>query len=74
MSAASDRLAAYVAAEDTILKTGQEVRFGDRWLRAADLAEIREQITLLEAQVAQETRTAAGGLGGVRYSTANFAD
>lgn len=73
MSAASDRLAAYIAAENAILTTGQEVRFGDRWLRAADLVEIREQITKLEAQVAQESRTAAGGYG-VRYSTANFAD
>ena len=63
------RLAAYVAAEAKILQ-GQSVRFGDRELRRADLAEIRKEIGLLQSVVAREEAGAAGRGG--RFSQADF--
>lgn len=61
------RLELYFAAEVKILK-GQEVRFGDRTLRFADLKEIRSEIERLQRAVAVEKR----GASGARYATADF--
>ena len=60
------RLDAYLAAERKILQ-GQSVRFGDRELRRADLAEIRKEIGLLQAVVSRDL-TGRGG----RFSQADF--
>ena len=64
------RLDAYKAAELAVLK-GQSVRFGERQLTRADLAEIVKAITKLEAQLQREAAGAAGR-GGLRYQTAVF--
>lgn len=61
MTVASDRLAAYLAAETSILQ-GQEIRqdLGDgrgyRALRMADLAEVRRAIKDLQAEVNAASR------------------
>lgn len=47
------RLQAYIDAESRIL-AGQTVRFGDRELRRADLAEVRKAIAELNAAVSRE--------------------
>lgn len=70
MSTTQARLDAYQAAELSVLK-GQRVRFGERELTRADLAEIRTAITQLEAQLQRESEAAAGR-GGLRYTTAVF--
>ncbi|MGR9051381.1 MAG: primosomal replication protein PriB/PriC domain protein [Gammaproteobacteria bacterium] len=70
MSTASERLQAYVDAEAKIL-AGQEVRFGTRMLRLADLAEVQQAITNLQRQVQAEARIAAGG-SAIRYQTPDF--
>jgi len=62
------RLTAYLAAELKILQ-GQSVRFGDRELRRADLAEIRKEIGLLQAIVAREGVGSRAG-----FKQANFGD
>lgn len=68
MSTTQERLDAYLAAELQVLK-GQVVRFGERQLTRADLAEIRAAITQLEAKLARE----ASGTGGyLRMHTATF--
>lgn len=54
------RLDLYLDAEAKILG-GQEVRFGDRTLRYADLREIRSTITNLQRQVTREGRAKRGG-------------
>lgn len=53
------RLDAYLAAEAKIL-SGQSVRFGERQLQRADLAEVRKAITGLQSQLAREQASAAG--------------
>lgn len=62
-----DRLAAYLAAEAKIL-VGQEYTVGDgstaRRLKRADLAEVRDEIRRLQAEVA--AAEAAAQPGGVR--------
>lgn len=63
------RLDLYLAAEAKIL-SGQSVRFGDRQLARAELAEVRDEIARLQAAVARE-KAAAAGRGG-RFSQADF--
>jgi hypothetical protein len=65
MSTATDRLAAYLAAETLILQ-GQEIRqdLGDgrgyRALKMVDLAEVRKAIKDLQAEVNAATNNARG--------------
>lgn len=68
MSTTQERLDAYLAAELQVLK-GQVVRFGERQLTRADLAEIRKSITQLQAQLARET---SGSGGYLRTHVATF--
>jgi hypothetical protein len=65
------RLDAYLAAELAILQA-QEVK-GDsgRAQRMDDLADVRAQITQLQAQLSREQSRAAGN-GGLNYATANL--
>lgn len=65
MSITSDRLTAYLAAEAKIL-AGQSVRWGDRQLTRADLAEVRTAIKDLQRQQAAERR------GGLSVGVATF--
>lgn len=71
MSDTQTRLDAYKAAEARILAGGQSLRFSERQLQQAELAEIRKAITQLEAQLQREA-DAAAGRGSLRYSTAVF--
>lgn len=65
MSVASDRLAAYLAAETLILQ-GQEIRqdLGDgrgyRSLKMVDLETVRQVIKDLQAEIRAETASARG--------------
>lgn len=70
MSAASDLLALYLEAEAKILK-GQSATIGDRSLTRANLAEVRRERANLERRVQAESNQASG-LGGPRYSVADF--
>lgn len=63
------RLDLYIAAEAQIL-LGQSFRMGERQLQRADLAEVRKQITILQAAVDREAASAAGRGG--RFSQADF--
>ncbi|HEY4531520.1 MAG TPA: primosomal replication protein PriB/PriC domain protein [Luteimonas sp.] len=65
MSSNAARLQLYLDAEARIL-AGQTVRFGDRELRRADLAEVRKAIADLSAAISRE-----GGRRG-RFSQADF--
>lgn len=65
MSSNAARLQLYLDAEARIL-AGQTVRFGDRELRRADLAEVRKAIAELSGAVAREQ----GGRG--RFGQADF--
>ena len=69
MSTASTRLSAYIAAEAAVLK-GQSFSLGGRTLTRADLAEIREGIHQLQAEVRRETLSAQGR--DPRYAVADF--
>ena len=72
MAASSDtraRLQLYLDAEAKIL-SGQLVRFGERTLQMADLAEVRASIDRLSAQASREDASAAGRGG--RFSQADF--
>ena len=72
MSNATDMLTKYLDAESKVLK-GLDVRFGERRLVMADLAEIRTGRVEWEARVATEQRVANGQRGGlVGYSVSNF--
>lgn len=64
------RLDAYLAAEAKIL-AGQSVRFGERQLQRADLAEVRKAITGLQSQLARE-QGATAGRGSLTAATVNF--
>lgn len=64
-----NRLQLYLDAEAKILG-GQSVHMGDRQLQRADLAEVRNEITRLQATVNREAATAAGRGG--RFSQADF--
>ena len=68
-TATETRLQAYLDAETKILG-GQEVRFGERSLKLADLAMVQKQIGILQGQVAREAATTAGRGG--RFSQADF--
>lgn len=70
MSAASDLLALYQAAEAKILG-GQSYTVGDLHLTCADLAEVRRERHNLERRVAAETRLTAGDAG-ARHQLADF--
>jgi hypothetical protein len=67
MSSASDRLTRYLAAEQTIVERGQEVRLEGRMWRGADLAELRSAIAGLTRTVEEET---TGKRSGIRFYTA----
>jgi hypothetical protein len=69
LSAATEALAAYRAAELAVLK-GQSVQLGERRVQLADLAEIRKGIAHYEAVVAAETARAAGRRSG--HALADF--
>ena len=58
MSTTATRLAAYQASELRILKA-QQLGHGDRSLRNAELAEVRQAIKDLEAQLKAEAAAAA---------------
>lgn len=64
-----NRLDLYLAAEAKIL-SGQSYRLGERQLQRADLAEVRREITALQAAVSRELATVAGRGG--RFSQADF--
>ena len=69
MSTATDMLSAYQDAEKKIL-LGQSVRFGERQLTRADLAEVRAGRREWEAKVAAEIVIANGRTPGL--SVADF--
>lgn len=73
MTTATDMLAKYLAAEAAILD-GQEVRFGDRLLKMAQLPEIITGRKEWEARVARESATVARvpTIGGLEIKVANF--
>ena len=70
MSDTQARLDAYKAAELAVLK-GQSVRFGERQLNLADLAEIRAAIKDLTQQVQAEQGMSSSG-SSLRFKTAVF--
>ena len=72
MSQTQQRLDNYYAAEARILARGQSERFDQRQRDQADLKTIRDAITKLECQLANETNTAAGTRGSLSYQTAAF--
>ena len=73
MSAATDMLAAYLAAEAAVLQ-GKEARLGDRTFRSEDLAEIRKGRGEWEVKVAAEMGRAAKvrTIGGLQVSHARL--
>lgn len=70
MTTAETRLAAYLAAEISILKA-QEVRSGDRSFRQTELRDVRDQIDRLQLQVSRE-QSASAGRSGLNFSLANL--
>lgn len=62
MSSASDRLAAYLAAELAILGR-QSYTIGDRSLTMADLSEVRRAIAALQKEVAAESAATSSRTG-----------
>jgi hypothetical protein len=75
MTAATDMLAKYLAAEAAILE-GKEVAFGDRRLRMEDLDMVIAGRKGWEARVSAETAGSVGrpSVGGVSFMLANFRD
>lgn len=73
MSAATDMLAKYLAAEQAIL-SGKETRWGDRTLRLEDLGEIRKGRQEWEAKVSSEQagKARVQTVGGLRISRARL--
>ena len=69
MSAASDLLTAYLAAELAILSR-QSYTIGDRQLTLANLAEVRRERAILERRVAAESGAASSA--GSRHRLADF--
>lgn len=69
MSTATDRLAAYLAAEAAVLQ-GQAISLSGRTLTRANLVEIRKGIAELRREVQQEVMAASGRDG--RYAVADF--
>jgi hypothetical protein len=70
MSTATTMLQTYIDAEAAIL-AGQTVRFGERQLTRANLAEVQAGRREWERKVASEQRVAAGG-SSLRYQTPDF--
>lgn len=70
MSDTQARLDAYKAAELAVLK-GQTIRYGERQLTLADLAEIRKAIAQLGAQLSAES-AGSSSRGSLRYRTTVF--
>jgi hypothetical protein len=70
MSTATAMLQTYLDAEAAIL-AGQTVRFGERQLTRANLAEVQAGRREWERKVASEQRVAAGG-SSLRYQTPDF--
>lgn len=68
----AQRLQAYKTAESKVL-AGQEVRFGGRSLRMADLSEIRSAIAQLEAELRTE-QNRANRRGPRRYGVVQLPD
>lgn len=68
MTQATDMLALYIQAEQAVL-SGQEFTLGDRRLRRADLAEIRQGRREWQAAVNAEQNRAAGRptIGGLGF-------
>ncbi|NLA68089.1 MAG: primosomal replication protein PriB/PriC domain protein [Gammaproteobacteria bacterium] len=66
-----ERLDAYLTAERKVL-AGQSVRFGERQLSYADLAEIRKAIIQLKAELAAESGQLGPSRGSLRFRTAVF--
>lgn len=66
MATAQEMLDFYIEAEAAVLK-GQRVKFGDRDLTRADLAEIREGRREWQGAVIRLSRS-----GSARYATADF--
>lgn len=64
------RLDAYLAAELAILQA-QEIGFDGRSQKMAALADVRIQISKLQAQLNREQRIAAGG-GGLNFAVADL--
>ena len=73
MTTSSEMIDKYKAAEIAVLE-GQEVRFGERMLRMADLPEIRAGRAEWERRAASEAAGALGrkSFGGLGVSLANF--
>lgn len=71
MSDTQTRLDAYKAAEARILAGGQSLRYAERQLQQAELAQIRKAIDSLEAKLAAEGASLAGR-GGLSFHTAVF--
>jgi len=70
MTTATDMLTKYLTAEAAILD-GQQVRFGERILTRANLAEVQQGRRDWERRVNAESRIAAGGTS-PRYQTPDF--
>ena len=72
----AERLAAYLAAEKAVLETGQQVRVdmmdgaGFQVVQMGDLAQIREAIKDLRAQLSREVlaQTSAPRIGGLTFT------
>jgi hypothetical protein len=64
MSFATDKLAAYSAAEDAVLK-GQQFRLGDKQVTFADIGLIQRGREYWERRVAAEAAAARGATPGV---------
>ena len=55
-----ERLQIYLAAEKAILEGAQDYKIGNRYLRRADLKEVRDEIDTLQAQEAELESMLAG--------------
>lgn len=71
MATTQERLDLYLAAEARILARGQSNRMGDLQAEQAELATIRQAITELQTQLAQERRSALGA-SHLSYATTVF--
>ncbi len=73
MSIATERLAAYRAAELAVLK-GQSFTIDGTQMTRADLAKIQEGLASAKREVADEQRAAAGQHSRAGYAVASFND
>lgn len=72
MSTANDMLQKYLDAESAIL-AGQTVKFGERLLTRANLAEVQQGRREWQRAVNQEFSVQQGG-GSLRFRTADFSE